>query len=430
MHPHLGGLSSSGLGATDLGNVSILGGLSREFYHRIYQHYQQVGAWNWQTRASYGQAGSAFNAITETASFFEPKVAEAIFSQFLTEQNVPVITGRLDLAAGIVMNAGKISHLRLEDGREFSGRMFIDASYEGDLLPGAGVAFAVGREANVTYHETYNGIQAALATNNQLGNGINPYVTAGNAASGLLSGVAADAGGTDGSGDTKLQAYCFRMVLTDVAANRVMIPQPAGYNEADYELLFRAIEAGQTSNFFKLSYPMDSHNVQRHVKNGMVKNEGNVQMAVSKPYPISYRSIIPKRGECSNLLVPWSLSATHMAFGSIRMEPVFMGLSQSAAIAASMAIDRDIAVQDLAYAVLRPALLTVGCALGDPVTEPPTTIVDNTDSGLVTLTDSRTSATTAAGFIGTDYLHDGFTGQGTRQAFYRIPSGLTGAAAN
>ncbi|MEI6606584.1 MAG: FAD-dependent oxidoreductase [Verrucomicrobiota bacterium] len=489
---HVGGLSSSGLGATDLGNVAILGGLSREFYHRIYQYYQQAAAWNWQTRASYSRAGTAFNTSTETASLFEPKVAEAIFKEFLREQNVQVITGRLDLAAGVVMNAGKISHLRLEDGREFSGKMFIDASYEGDLLPGAGVTFAVGREANANYKETYNGNQAAHAVKNQLPDGINPYVTAGNAASGLLPGVAADADGTDGSGDTKLQAYCFRMVLTDVAANRVMIPQPAGYNEADYELLFRAIAAGQRTNFFKLdlmpnrktdsnntggistdfigknygpgwnwttlghdarqalareheswqrglvwtlqnhprvplairtayanwglaadeftdnanwpyqlyvrearrmisdyvmtqadcagsavaadsvglaAYSMDSHNVQRQVKNGMVKNEGDVQMAVSKAYPISYRSIIPKRGECRNLLVPWCLSATHMAFGSIRMEPVFMGLSQSAAIAASMAIDRDIAVQDLAYAALRPVLLTAGCALGKPVTE-------------------------------------------------------------
>ena len=548
---HLGGLTSSGLGWTDLGSSSILGGLSREFYHRVYLHYQQSSAGNWQSQANYGNAGQggpAFNATTEVASVFEPKVAEGIFNQFLTEENVPVITGRLDLTAGVVMNAGKISHLRLEDGREFAGKMFIDASYEGDLLPGAGVSFTVGREANATYNETYNGIQTARATSNQLRNNIDPYITAGNAASGLLPGVAADAGGTDGSGDAKLQAYCFRMCLTDVAANRVMIAQPPGYNEADYELLFRSIEAGQTSGFFKFdlmpnrktdsnntggistdfigknhgpgwdwttldhderlalakqhenwqrglvwtlqnhpripaairtnlanwglpadeftdngnwpwqlyvrearrmvsdyvmtqancagstvaadsvglaAYAMDSHNVQRHVKNGMVKNEGDVQMGVASPYPVSYRSIIPKRGECPNLLVPWSLSATHMAFGSIRMEPVFMGLSQSAAIAASMAINQNIAVQDLSYAALRPALVTAGQAIGDPVPEPPPTVVDNTNSRLVTITGSWTSASSAAGFYGTDYLHDGNTGQGTKQVFFKIPSGLT-----
>ncbi len=489
---HLGGLTTSGLGWTDLGADSILGGLSKEFYHRAYLHYHQGDAWNWQKQESFSnkaQGFPAFNTTTKIASVFEPKVAEAIFKQFLKEQNVPVITGRLDLKAGVVMNGGKISHLRLEDGREFSGKMFIDASYEGDLLPGAGVSFTVGREANATYKESYNGIQAARALKNQLPDKVDPYVIAGDASSGLLPGVMADAGGADGSGDAKLQAYCFRMVLTDVAANRVMIPKPDGYNEANYELLFRAIEAGQKSQFFKLSmvpnrktdsnntggistdligknygtdwdwttlgheqrlalakeherwqrglvwtlqnhprvpqsirtsladwglpadeftdngnwpyqlyvrearrmvsdyvmtqancdgstiapdsvglaaYAMDSHHVQRHVKSGMVKNEGDVQMSVKKPYPISYRSIIPKRGQCANLFVSWSLSATHMAFGSIRMEPVFMGLSQSAALAASIAIDQNIAVQDLSYDVLHPVLMSAGQALGDP----------------------------------------------------------------
>ncbi len=548
---HLGGLTSSGLGWTDLGSDSILGGLSREFYHRAYLHYQNNSAWNWQTKnlGMSGQDGPAFNTTKQVASVFEPKVAEGIFNQFITDENVPVITGRLDLDAGVVMNAGKISHLRLEDGREFSGKMFIDASYEGDLLPGAGVSFTVGREANATYNETINGIQTARASGNQLRKNIDPYVTAGNAASGLLPGVNLDPGGTDGTGDVKLQAYCFRMYLTDVAANRVMIPQPQGYNEADYELLFRSIAAGQTTGFFKLdlmpnrktdsnntggistdfigknygpgwdwttldhderlalaqqhekwqrgliwtvqnhlrvpaairaayanwglpayeftdngnwprqiyvrearrmvsdyvmtqancqgsavaadsvglaAYAMDSHHVQRHVKDGMVKNEGDVQVYPPQPYPISYRSIIPKRGECSNLLVPWSLSATHMAFGSIRMEPVFMGLAQSAAIAASMAIDQNIAVQDLSYAALRPALLTANVAVGALVPEPPPTVVDNTNTGLVTITGAWTSTTSTAGFHGTNYLHNGNAGQGTKQVLFRIPSSLTG----
>ena len=149
--PHLGGLTTSGLGWTDLGESSILGGLSREFYHRIYLHYQNDSAWNWQTRSSYGntgQGGPAFNATTEIASVFEPKVAEAVFLSMIGGENVPVITGRLDLDDGVVMSEGKISHIRLEDGREFAGKMFIDASYEGDLLPGAGVSFTIGREAN------------------------------------------------------------------------------------------------------------------------------------------------------------------------------------------------------------------------------------------------------------------------------------------
>lgn len=548
---HLGGLTTSGLGWTDLGDSSILGGLSREFYQRVYQHYQDSAAWIWQTQSSFGNAGQggpAFNATTGIASVFEPKVAEAIFNGFVAERNVPVVTGRLDLDSGVVMNSGKISKLRLEDGREFSGKIFIDASYEGDLLPGAGVSFTIGREPNATYGETYNGIQAARATKNQLRDGIDPYVTPGNPASGLLPGVEPNAGGADGAGDSRLQAYCFRMVLTDVEANRVTIARPPGYNEADYELLFRSIEAGQTSGFFKFdlmpnrktdsnntggistdfigknygpgwnwatldhderlalakqhenwqrglvwtlqnhprvpstirnnyakwglpadeftdngnwpwqlyvrearrmvsdyvmtqancggiavapdsiglaAYAMDSHNVQRHVKNGMVKNEGDVQMPVSNPYPISYRSIVPKRGECPNLLVPWSLSSTHMAFGSIRMEPVFMGLSQSAAIAAAMAIDGNLAVQDVPYSALRPALLAAGQSLGDS-SSGPETIVDNTDTARVTVTGSWTSANSSPGFVGTDYLHDGNAEQGAKQVFYQAPSGTRG----
>ena len=552
---HLGGLTSSGLGWTDLGKSSILGGLSREFYHRVYLHYQDDAAWNWQTRASYGnsgQGGPAFNATTEVASVFEPKVAEGIFVGMLAEESVPVITGRLDLEDGVVMDGDRIGYLRLEGGAEYSGKIFIDASYEGDLLPGAGVSFTVGREANATYGETVNGIQAARATKNQLRDNIDPYVVEGDPASGLLPGVEADSGGADGSADHRLQAYCFRMALTDVAANRVTIGQPAGYDEADYELLFRSIEAGQTSGFFKFdlmpnrktdsnntggistdfigknfgpgwdwttldhderialalehekwqrgliwtlqnhprvpssirnayapwglpadefadngnwpyqiyvrearrmvsdyvmtqqhcigaevasdsvglaAYSMDSHNVQRHVKNGMVKNEGDVQLTVPNAYPISYRSIVPKRGECPNLLVPWSLSSSHMAFGSIRMEPVFMILSQSAAMAANLAIDQDIDVQDVSYPQLRQALVAAGQALGDPVIGVPTSVVDNSDTALVTVSGSWVSATSTPGYVGGDYLHNDNTGQGSKQVSYAVPPGAEGVLA-
>lgn len=549
---HLGGLTTSGLGWTDLGDPAILGGLSREFYHRLYLHYQQGAAWNWQSRESYGNAGQggpALNATLETASVFEPKVAEAVFSQLLSEQSVTIATGRLDLDDGVVMNGSRIASIRLEDGREFGGRMFIDASYEGDLLPGAGVTFTVGREANSTYDETVNGIQSAGATKNQLRDDIDPYVTPGNAASGLLPGVNPNSGGADGGSDRRLQAYCFRMVLTDIAANRVRVAQPPGYHEADYELLFRSIEAGQTAGFFKLdlmpnrktdsnnsggistdfigrnygpgwdwttlghearlalakqhenwqrgllwtlqnhprvpasirnsyanwglpadeftdngnwpwqlyvrearrmvsdyvmnqhhctgeviapdsvglaAYAMDSHHVQRHVKNGMVKNEGDIQLPLVNPYPVSYRSIVPRTGECTNLLVPWSLSASHMAFGSIRMEPVFMSLSQSASIAAALAIDKDIAVQAVSYAELRPLLLAAQQALGEPVVGAPTSVVDNADAVLVTVTGNWVSGNSAAGFVGADYLHNDNSGQGSKQVRYALPAGLSG----
>ncbi len=550
--PHLGGLTTSGLGWTDLGESSILGGLSREFYHRLYLHYQNDSAWNWQTKnlSMGGQGAPAFNPATQIASVFEPKVAEAVFQTMLSEQNVPIITGRLDLDDGVVMDGQNIDFLRLEDGREFAGKMFIDASYEGDLLPGAGVSFTIGREANATYGEDYNGVQSARATKNQLRNGIDPFVMPGNPASGLLPGVNPNAGGADGDADTKLQAYCFRMVLTDVAANRVAVAQPPGYNEADYELLFRSIEAGQTGGFFKLdlmpnrktdsnntgglstdfigknygtgwnwatldhdqrlalakehenwqrgliwtlqnharvplsirnsyaswglpadeftdngnwpwqlyvrearrmvsdyvmhqghcsgemvaedsiglaAYAMDSHHVQRQVKNGVVKNEGDVQMPVPNPYPISYRSIVPKVGECRNLLVPWSLSASHMAFGSIRMEPVFMILAQSAAIGADLAIRDNLAVQQVAYEKLRPALFAAGQALGDPSVGSPDIVVDNSDVAHVSLTGAWISANSATGFIGSDYLHDDDIGQGSKSVTYSPPTSVVGA---
>ena len=489
--PYLGGLTTSGLGWTDLGSDSILGGLSRDFYTRVYQHYQNDAAWKWEKRAEYrnqGQGQAALNPKTKLASVFEPSVATAVFDAMLKEHNVTVVTARLDLKNGVTMDGKRIQKIRTEDGREFEGKIFIDATYEGDLLPGAGVSFTTGRESNATYNETVSGIQTKGALKNQLPDGIDPYLQPGDPASGLLPGVNPDAGGEDGQGDHRLQAYCFRMCLTDSPENRVTIGKPEGYDEAAYEILFRAIEAGQSRDFTKFSlmpnrktdsnnnggisnnpvglnhgkdwnwatldhdqrlalakqhehwqrglmwtlqnhprvpekirkeysawglpkdeftdnghwphqlyvrearrmvsdfvmtehhcrrkqpvpepiglaaYTMDSHNVQRHVKNGMVKNEGDIQLRIPGPYPVSYRAIVPKKAECQNLLVPWCLSASHMAFGSIRMEPVFMILAQSAATAADIAIKSGISVQDVPYEVLKNRLIEDGQRL-DP----------------------------------------------------------------
>lgn len=489
--PYLGGLTTSGLGWTDLGSDSILGGLSRDFYTRVYQHYQNDDAWKWEKRAEYrnqGQGQAALNPKTKLASVFEPSVATAVFDAMLKEHNVTVVTARLDLKNGVTMDGKRIQKIRTEDGREFEGKIFIDATYEGDLLPGAGVSFTTGRESNATYNETVSGIQTKGALKNQLPDGIDPYLQPGDPSSGLLPGVNPDAGGEDGQGDHRLQAYCFRMCLTDSPENRVTIGKPEGYDEAAYEILFRAIEAGQSRDFTKFSlmpnrktdsnnnggisnnpvglnygkdwnwatldhdqrlalakkhehwqrglmwtlqnhprvpekirkeysawglpkdefsdnghwphqlyvrearrmvsdfvmtehhcrrkqpvpasiglaaYTMDSHNVQRHVKNGMVKNEGDIQLRIPGPYLVSYRAIVPKKAECHNLLVPWCLSASHMAFGSIRMEPVFMILAQSAATAADIAIKSGISVQDVPYEVLKNRLIEDGQRL-DP----------------------------------------------------------------
>jgi len=486
-YEHLGGLTTSGLGWTDIGNDAILGGLSREFYHQIYLHYSKDKSWVQQSRESFGnsgQGGSAFNEKTELASVFEPKIAEEIFDTMVREAGVQVIAGRLDLSEGVAMDATRITKILLEGGSSVAGKMFIDASYEGDLLAAAGVSFMIGRESNAEYGETGNG-NTGVAKKNQLPEGIDPYRIAGDPESGLLAGVSPDMGGEVGEGDEKLQAYCYRMVLTDVEENRLMIAKPEGYDEKDFELLFRSIEAGQKWGFFKTSpmpnrktdsnntggistdfiganygegwnwatldhderetlaakhrdyqlglvwtvqnhprvpeeirksygkwglpkdefkdngnwpynlyvrearrmksdfvmtenhcnlklpvndsvgmgaYTLDSHNTQRFVHDGMVRNEGDIQTYLkdNKPYGISYRSIIPKADECSNLLVPWALSSTHIAFGSIRMEPVFMVLGQSAATAACMAIDSGSSVQEVPYADLRKRLLADG----------------------------------------------------------------------
>jgi hypothetical protein len=483
---HLGGLTSSGLGWSDIGNDAILGGLSRDFYHAVYLHYQKDESWNLQKRDVFpeiAQGTLAFNPKNELASVFEPKIAEGVFDKMAKEAGVKIIKGRLDLKKGVVMDGKRITKILLENGNAIEGKMFIDASYEGDLLPLAGVSFTIGREANAKYGETGNGITGA-AKKNQLPKGIDPFRVKGDANSGLLAGVNPDMGGKVGDGDDKLQAYCYRMVLTDVPENRIMIAKPKNYNEADFELLFRSIEAGQKFGFFKTSmipnrktdsnntggfscdliggnygkdwnwatlshaerdalaakhrdyqlglvwtvqnhprvpenirnsykmwglakdefpenghwpynlyvrearrmvsdlvmtedhcklkipvedsvgqgaYTLDSHNTQRFVHNGMVMNEGDIQTHLGgKPYGISYRSIVPKVGECENLFVPWALSASHIAFGSIRMEPVFMVLGQSAGTAASLAIDDQVPVQKVAYQKLRERLIADG----------------------------------------------------------------------
>jgi hypothetical protein len=496
---HLGGMTSSGLGWTDIGNKSILGGISREFYHRVYLHYQNPEAWVQQTKDEFpkkGQGAPTFDDTTQLGSVFEPKVAERIFDQLVEEAGVHVIDGRLDLEAGATMNGPRIARIHLEDGTSISGKMFIDGSYEGDLMAAAGVTFTVGREANSQYDETVNGITLPVHSNN-MPDGIDPYRVKGDPSSGLLPGVNEYDEGDVGKGDHRLQAYCYRVCLTNAPDNLVPITQPEGYDEADYEMLFRALDIGHRGlwgAFYKFSpmpnkktdsnnqggismnkiannyselppdhpdywdwttlshqgrekvaagqrdwqlgliwtlqnhlrvpedvrkqysgwglpkdeftdnghwpynlyvregrrmisdfvmtehqcrqnpnypqvedsvgmgaYTMDSHNVQRVNWKGQLKNEGDIQKSLGgKPYPISFKSIIPAKGECENLLVPWCLSSSHIAFGSIRMEPVGMVLGQSAATAAAIAIEEEQSVQDVDYPSLKARLLKDG----------------------------------------------------------------------
>jgi hypothetical protein len=476
---HLGGLTTGGLGATDIGNKTAIGGIAREFYQRILKYYNDSNNWNCESMSDYKNGGQIRKLIGEDAMWtFEPSAAMSVFKEFIKEYQIPVITNeRLDLDKGVKKQHKKIVAIQMESGKILKGKMFIDATYEGDLMAVAGVSYTFGREAFSQYGETLNGVQTKMAKYHQLNEEINPYIIKGDTTSGLLPNVNRQAG-AEKSGDYKIQAYCFRICLTDLPDNRIPFEKPSNYNELEYELLFRSLEKGYKGPFFIMSmmpnrktdtnnrggfssdfigrnyeypdgnydqrekiinehktyqlgllwtlanhprvpeeirnewqqwglpkdeftengnwspqlyirearrmvsdyvmtqhhctqdsvsaeqsigmgaYTMDSHHVQRYVnEEGFVKNEGDVEVGGFNPYPIDYRSIIPKKSECSNLIVPVCLSSTHIAFGSIRMEPVFMILGQSAAVAAGIAIDEKVAIQDVSYKVLKERLL-------------------------------------------------------------------------
>ncbi|MBC7365373.1 MAG: FAD-dependent oxidoreductase [Undibacterium sp.] len=476
---HLGGLSSGGLGQTDIGNKRAIGGLARQFYERIAQHYARPEAWAQQTRASYKSVGQSATEPGEPAMWtFEPHVAEKIFEDYVRENKLTVLRReRLDLARAVEKTGARLTAIRLESGRVIRAKMFIDATYEGDLMAKAGVSYRVGREANSEFGETLNGVQTQRATAHQFFLGVSPYVVPGAPASGLLPGVAATGPGAEGSADARVQAYNFRLCLTDFPENRIPFTRPADYDERTYEVLLRNFEAGlkilplhnagmpnrktDTNNNTGFStdfigenysypdadyatrdriraahlsyhqglawtlanhprvpdkirteaarwgvtrdeftdnagwptqlyirearrmtgaavmtelhctgraiapdavglgaYSMDSHNTQRYVDAaGHVRNEGDVQVKVLAPYPIAYDAITPRATECENLLVPVALSATHIAYGSIRMEPVFMVLGQSAATAADHAITQKTSVQKIDRAQFHEKLL-------------------------------------------------------------------------
>lgn len=487
---HLGGLTSGGLGATDIGNKRAIGGLSREFYRRVYQHYTQPSAWTWEHSENYRSDRQLSGE--DTMWTFEPHVAEQIMRSFVREAGVTLVEGeRLDLQQGVVRDGTRIVGLRMESGRQFHGQRFIDATYEGDLMAGAGVSFHVGREASSVYDESLNGVRTDQAKYHQLQPNVDPYVTPRDPSSGLLPGIHADPPGVDGSGDQRVQAYCFRMCMTDRTENRIPWPKPADYDPLRYELLLRNFEAGETqipwhptpmpnrktdtnnnkgfstdninqnyawptgdyatrekifaehlsyqqglmwtlanhprvpqtirdevsrwgscrdefpehagwshqiyvrearrmvSDYVMTqhhcqghrvakdsvglaAYGMDSHHTQRYVDaSGHARNEGDVQVGGFTPYPISYRSIVPRTTECTNLLVPVCLSASHIAYGSIRMEPVFMVLGQSAATAACLSLDAQVDVQQVAIPALQERLRSDGQILADTGTAAP-----------------------------------------------------------
>lgn len=485
---HLGGLTAGGLGWSDTGNKNTIGGLSREFYHRVWKKYQNKDAWKWEDKIKFGNKGqgtSALDSVNKTMWIFEPHIAEQVYEELIEENGIEVYRNEwLDRKNGVVKKKGRIKSFETLSKKRFKGKVFIDATYEGDLMASAGISYHVGREANRVYEETWNGVQVGtLHHKHWFQSDISPYKIPNDPKSGLLPRISAEPPGEYGEGDDKIQAYCFRMCMTDHPKNRVPFPKPTNYDPAQYELLVRMFDTGRRDWFEKFdmlpnrktdtnnhgpfssdnigmnydypdasyerrkeiiqahkdyqmgllyfvandprvpdeirlkmqkwglakdefvdsgnwphqlyirearrmigeyvttehdvaskintprsvgmgSYTMDSHNVQRYIKaDGFVQNEGDIGTRVKKPYKISYGSLIPKKSECKNLLVPVCVSSSHIAFGSIRMEPVFMILGQSAAVAACMSIDKKSALQDLKYEELQKVLLKKGQVL-------------------------------------------------------------------
>ncbi len=223
---HLGGMTTGGLSATDYGNKLAIRGLAREFYTRVGQAYSQG-----------------------TTYYFEPKVAESVINQWTASlPNITVIKGeQLNLNGGVSMTGNKINSIQMESGRTFSAGVFIDASYEGDLMAKSGVSYIVGRESNATYGETHNGVFVNTQTLN-----VDPYVVPGNPASGVLPMLSAQLPAANGTADNNLQAYNFRLTVTTNAANKLPWTAPPNYNAAQYELLKRAIQATNPTSITQL----------------------------------------------------------------------------------------------------------------------------------------------------------------------------------
>ncbi|MHC4444695.1 MAG: FAD-dependent oxidoreductase [Planctomycetota bacterium] len=525
---HLGGMSAGGLGATDAGNKDAIGGISREFYQRVGRQYGKKVAWR-----------------------FEPHVAERIFKEMIRQSKVPVFFEKR--LASVEKEGGRIVTLTTNDGTRLSGKMFIDATYEGDLMARAGVSYTVGRESAAKYGEDLNGVRLDQ-WHHQFEVPVDPYVVAGVPSSGLLPGVHGGDPGRHGQGDNRIQAYNFRMCLTKRPENRIPFTKPEKYNTRTYALLARYLQQAEaqgitvpilhhtmmpndktdTNNNGGFStdytganhdYPkgdwktrqriieehrvyqqglmwflcndprvparvrnqvgqwglskdeftdnghwphqlyirearrmvsgyimtqdncesrrtvadsvglaafgMDSHNCQRFVKDGAVRNGGNFYIPFPAPYPIAYRSIVPKLSECTNLLVPVCVSASHAAFGSIRMEPVFMILGQSAATAACLAVDGGIAVQDVDIKKLQARLVADKQILfwqgerrfGRDPKELPGIVVDDREAEIF---GNWLPSNGGKGFIGNWYLHDYNKRKGQLSVRFNLPVTNTG----
>ncbi|MDH3247302.1 MAG: FAD-dependent oxidoreductase, partial [Saprospiraceae bacterium] len=225
----IGGLTTGGLGQTDIGNKQVIGGIAREFYQGIKKYYDQPSNWKFQGSGEYQDGGQTRTEEGEQAMWtFEPSAALKVFDDLISEYEIPVIINkRLDRTRGVNKEGTRITSVKMLPGEEYRAGVFIDATYEGDLMATAGVRFVVGREANSQYGETLNGVHTRLtdttmtgySSNNQINHnfvdGVDPFVVKGDPSSGLLPGIDSTGPGEFGTADHRVQAYCFRMCLTD-----------------------------------------------------------------------------------------------------------------------------------------------------------------------------------------------------------------------
>jgi hypothetical protein len=517
---HLGGMVSGGLGATDHGNRGAIGGISREFFRRVLDHYSKT----------YGASSPQVKDCSDGFKF-EPRVAESVFREMIRDAKVEVV---LEAPLGRVEVVGsKIVSIVAGKGETFLGSVYIDASYEGDLMARAGVASTVGREGREQYGESIAGVQARSPAHQW------PVAVPALATDGKpLPTVQAGEPGAAGAGDRKLQAFNYRLCMTDARDNQVPFPKPPGYDPSRYELLARylalkpGLKVGQLMNPVRMpnaktdtnnngpfstdhiganwdypdadeatrrkivddhlsyvqgflyflandprvpkalhdemskwglakdefvdtghwphqlyvrearrmigayvmtqadimddrskvdsvglgSYNTDSHHVQRvALADGSALNEGDFQVGV-RPYAIPYRSLIPKPKECTNLLVPVCMSASHVAYGTVRMEPVYMILGHACGVAASLAHRGQTTVQEVPVerlvsrlaeqgSVLRPEQVAGATKAGglDPTKLEGIVVDDRAAEKFGEWVDSSTIGP----FVGDGYIHDG-----------------------
>ncbi|MDD4144573.1 MAG: FAD-dependent oxidoreductase, partial [Prolixibacteraceae bacterium] len=205
---HMGGLTSGGLGWTDTGSKEAIGGLARNFYQRVYNHYQNDEAWRWLRKEEYGNTGQGTRAIDgekRTMWIFEPHVAEKVFEELIKENNIKVYRDEwLERDNGVIKNNGSISSFSTLSGKTFKGKMFIDATYEGDLMAASGVSYSVGREGTDVYGEQWNGVQTGVYHHRHhfkvLDNPVDPYKVPGDPASGSLPRISVEHPGEKGKG--------------------------------------------------------------------------------------------------------------------------------------------------------------------------------------------------------------------------------------